>query len=96
MSSLLPMDFYAIAVALHDLYNRTVYFHIPEEFVVDRDALQFMCIYRYRQYNSVYDFPIYTFNNKLYIHSKPDHPLGAGPRLFKASPQNAHYYPMEE
>lgn len=89
-------DYLCIAERLHRLHNQTVYFYIPEAFVVDRDALTFMSMYRYRHNNTIYDFPIYTFNNKIYIHSKPDFPLGSGHRISKPGPHNAHYYPMEE
>lgn len=96
MSRLLSEDLLLVAQALHNEHKRRVYFYIPESYVVERSNLRFSHMYIYEKGDNQYHLPIYTFNNKLYIHSALVHPLGDGHKVGPSDITNAHFYPPEE
>lgn len=85
-----------MAKQIHLQLKKPVYFHIPEKHFVDRDALVFSHIYVASTDDLKYNIPVYTFNNKLYLHTNIIHPLGEGHKIGPASSSGAHYYPTEE
>lgn len=85
-----------IAQALHREFRRRVYFYIPESYEVERSNLKFSHIYVHEKNEYQYHIPIYTFNNKLYVHSALVHPLGDGHKIGPSDITGAHFYPPEE
>lgn len=94
--SILGHELMDLARHLHKKHGCTVYFHIPEAFTVDRDSLRFSHIHAHHNSHGTFHIPIYTFNNKIYIHTIPFATLGSGVLFGPASASGAHLYPMEE
>lgn len=85
-----------MAKHVHQQFKKPVYFHIPEKHVVDREALVYSHMYVAFTDDLRFNIPVYTFNNKLYLHTNITHTLGEGHKIGPASSSGAHYYPMEE
>lgn len=96
MTRLSAEDFLALAKELHEIHGRRVYFHIPDQFVVERTSLTYSHNHVYIKHDAQFHFPIYTFNNKLYIHTSTIHPLGEGHKIGPSSPAGAHFYPQDD
>lgn len=84
-----------IAQSLHREFRWRVYFYIPQDYVVERSNLKFSHIYIYEKSDFQYHIPIYTFNNKLYVHTTFMHPIGDGHKVGPADVTGAHFYPAE-
>lgn len=91
-----PNTVLTIAKRLHRKYGCTIYFYIPESFTVDRESLTFSHITKHTDSNGRYHIPLYTFNNKIYMHTNSSRPLGEGMKVGPASANGAHYYPQED
>lgn len=95
MSRLAKEDLLHIAQQLHHQFHRRVYYHISSKHIVEREALRFSHIHRYVRHDGVYDIPVYTFNNKIYIHTDILDPLGHGHTVGEPSPSGSYYFPRE-
>lgn len=95
MARLTSDDLQFIARTLHNEHHRRVYFYVPSDFSVHRDCLRFSHIHIHHQYGEQYHLPIYTFNDKLYVHTNPTCPPGYGNKVGPASLSGSHYYPMD-
>lgn len=96
MARLLSDDFLEIAKSLYREFRLRIYFFIPESYVVERSNLRFSHIHVYEKNDFQYHLPIYTFNNKLYLHTALLHPLGDGHKIGPSDVTGAHFYPPEE
>lgn len=95
MTKLTSEDLVHIAKALYREFNWRVYFYIPESYAVERSNLRFSHIHVYEKEDLQYHLPVYTFNNKLYVHTAIVHPLGEGHKVGATNDAGAHYYPPD-
>lgn len=97
MTRLAVDDLLSVALKIQYTTKSILCFHIAAEKTVQRENLRFLHNYNYYKDEAVYSFPLYTFNNMIFIQTDPLSPLGEGPKIgHKSSSGNYYFIPTQK